>query len=167
MKSAIVSAAELREAFDRSFGDAHVESPLQQDLLAIQVAGLPHALRASEIDGLFVDRIVTPLPSRQPGLIGIASFRAVVLPVFDLAILLGHPASGTPRWTVVAGRGSFALAFDTFDAYLRMQVDDIVPRRSADPAHVAAVVRVHGVLRPVIALDTLLAALSAPLQETR
>ena len=91
----------------------------------------------------------------------------MVLPVFDLAVLLGHPTGGAPRWTVVAARGSCALAFDALEGYLRIPGDDIVPRRSADPAHVADIVRDRGVLRPVIALDTLIAALSAPLQETR
>jgi len=99
-------------------------------------------------------------------------YREIVLAVafflvFDLAVLLGHPTSAGPRWTVVAARGACALAFDALDGYLRIRGEDIVPRRSADPAHVADVVRDRGVLRPVIALDTLIAALSAPRQETR
>lgn len=162
-----VSAAELREQFDRSFSEARTASPVLHDVLAVQVAGQPYAIRLSEIGGLFVDRPLAPLPASGAAVLGLAGFRGAIVPVFDLGILLGHPTSAAPRWIVIAAKAPIGLAFDGFDGHLRVPHDAIAPRLSADPTgHVVDVVRDHGMLRPVIAINMLTAALAQPLQET-
>ena len=81
---------ELRDAFDRSFAQApSTEAAAVENLLAIRVGAHPYALRMAEVSGLFADKKVTRLPSPVPEFSGIAGFRGVVLPVYDLAMLLG------------------------------------------------------------------------------
>jgi len=43
----------------------------------------------AEVSGLFADKKVTRLPSPVSELSGIAGLRGAVLPVYDLAMLLG------------------------------------------------------------------------------
>ncbi len=62
------------------------------DLLTIRVGGDAYALRLAEVGGLFVDRVVTPLPTLVPELVGIAGFRAALVPVYDLRAPARIPA---------------------------------------------------------------------------
>ena len=81
---------ELRDAFDRSFAQApSTEAAAVENLLAIRVGAHPYALRMAEVSGLFADKKVTRLPSPVSELSGIAGLRGAVLPVYDLAMLLG------------------------------------------------------------------------------
>ncbi len=85
-------AAELRDAFDRVFAEAHPPAPPpSEDLLAIRIASEPYALRLTEIAGLFADRKITPVAGRVSALLGIAGFRGLIVPVYDLQVLLGCP----------------------------------------------------------------------------
>jgi chemotaxis signal transduction protein len=118
----------LRADFDRSFAEPvrshegeHVE------LLAIRAGGRPYALRLSQTSGLHPDRPVTPLPGPLPALLGLAGFAGTVVPVYDLAALLGHPADSRPRWLVLAaGTPPLGLAFHDVDGHVRVQADAIV-----------------------------------------
>jgi chemotaxis signal transduction protein len=103
-----VTARELRDAFDRAFAAApRPVSESFEDLLAIRVAGEPCAVRSAEIAGLFADRKVVVVPSAVRELLGIAGFRGSLVPVYDLAALLGYPPSGTCRWILLAGKVDF------------------------------------------------------------
>jgi len=118
----------LRADFDRSFAEPvrshegeHVE------LLAIRAGGRPYALRLSQTSGLHPDRPVTPLPGPLPALLGLAGFAGTVVPVYDLAALLGHPADSRPRWLVLAaGTPPLGLAFHDVDGHVRVAAGAIV-----------------------------------------
>src|SRR5215218_10100104 len=85
-------AAELREAFDRSFAQlATSEADVVESLLGIRIGTDPYGLRLGELSGLFADKKITRLPSPVSELLGIAGFRGAVLPVYDLGMLLGCP----------------------------------------------------------------------------
>jgi len=118
----------LRADFDHSFSvPARTLDGEAVELLAIGVGGRPYALRLSQTSGLYPDRPVTPLPTAVPALRGLAGFAGVVVPVYDLAALLGHPTPDTARWLVLAaGTPPLALAFHQLDHHVRVPVTDVV-----------------------------------------
>jgi chemotaxis signal transduction protein len=144
---------ELREEFDRSFAqpvrnhdDEHVE------LLSIRAGGRPYAIRLSQTSGLHPDRPVTPLPGPQPALLGLAGFAGQVVPVYDLAALLGHPVGERPRWLVLAGGSPpLGLAFHELDGHVRVSSGEIV-REASDQVtgSVRGMVALPGGVRPIV-----------------
>jgi len=150
---------ELREAFDRSFAQApSTEAAAVENLLAIKVGADPYVLRMTEVSGLFADKKVTRLPSPVSELSGIAGFRGAVLPVYDLAMLLGYPRAASPRWLVVIAVTPVALAFDSFDGYLNVREASIAPeaRTEERERHVREVVQTVDLVRPLISLASVL-----------
>ncbi|HUG26322.1 chemotaxis protein CheW [Piscinibacter sp.] len=161
-------ATELRRDFDRSFAEPpRARRPPSIDLLAIRLGGDPHALRLSAISGVFASKKLTPLPGASPDLLGIAGFRGSVVPVYDLRMLLGYPASDRPRWLVVAAAQPVALAFEGLDGYLRLPLDRIArpEQPHASRAHVHELARVADprtpaqAPRPLVDLDSIVAAI--------
>jgi purine-binding chemotaxis protein CheW len=158
------SAAELREAFDRSFAEPSRPRRAQAvDLLAIRVVGDPYALLLGGIAGLFVDKPLARLPVTRPGFLGLAGFRGNSVPVYDLRAMLGYAGGlAPPRWLAVLSAATVALAFDAFEGRLRLPSDSITqPGEHAAPReHVRALAAAgDGVLRPLVDLDSALAAI--------
>jgi len=162
-------AADLRREFDESFSRVagRDEAPLE-DVLAIQVAGDGYALRLAECAGLFADRRVAALPTTVPELLGLVGFRATLVPVYDLRALLGYPRGGTPRWMVsTAGDALVALAFDAFEAHLRVERSLLVADDAPAVPHAPRVARLPGGARPLISVPSLLAAIEAMARRSR
>jgi chemotaxis signal transduction protein len=152
------TAAALRRLFDSSFAAAasSMTGPLE-DLLAIRVGADPYALRLSEIAGLHVDVKIVPVPSPVVQLLGIVSLRGRMAPVYDLAALLHYPPATAPRWMILAGAPQpVGFAFETFEEQLRVPkacLEDGENRGKgggADRQHIRGVVRIAGLLRPMI-----------------
>ncbi|MBW6435392.1 chemotaxis protein CheW [Actinoplanes hulinensis] len=118
----------LREEFDRSFAEpARVLECGTVELLAVSAGDRPYALRLAEASGVHPDRPVTPLPTSVRALLGVAGFAGAVVPVYDLAALLGHPVPRRPRWLLLAhGTPPLALAFHELDRHLRVPLADVV-----------------------------------------
>lgn len=113
-------AEQMRLAFDRSFAEPIVEArPATVDFVSIRLGGEAYAVRMADIVSLRAGVSITPCPSALPELLGIVGLRGVLVPVYDLAALLGHPPSGG-RWLVLAGGGALAFAFDEFDDHFRI-----------------------------------------------
>jgi chemotaxis signal transduction protein len=119
------TARTLREEFDASFAAAAAVPVAHRDVLEIVIGGDRHALLVSEIAGIFVDRAITQVPSRRPDLVGIVGFRGAVVPVFDLAAILGYTAAVTPRWMVLVSAAPIALAFDRFAGHVRVPRSEV------------------------------------------
>jgi chemotaxis signal transduction protein len=154
-------AAELREAFDRSFAQAaRSEIGAVERLLGIRIGADPYVLRLTELSGLFADKKISSLPSPVPELLGIAGFRDTVLPVYDLGMMLGCPRAAAPRWMVVTAVARIGLAFDGFDGYLSLQDAIIVPeaRTGTREGHVREILQT-GVARPIIDLPSIFEAI--------
>lgn len=136
-------ASALRATFDRSFAAPRNGDTIEEEgFLAIQLGEDAYALRIAEIAGFHADKTITPLPSRIAELRGIAGFRGAMLPVYDLAALLGHPSPDRTRWMVIVAGAPVALAFDVFGGHFRF------PRsRVASHAGSASTGRVHDVVR--------------------
>jgi purine-binding chemotaxis protein CheW len=146
-----MTAAELAAQFDRSFALAHPETAPQLDVIAIELAGERYALRITDIASLAVDRAITRVPTTRAGLLGIAGFRGVLVPVFDLAAILGHPPAPAARWLVIAASAPIAFAFERFGGHLR------VPRAAAG----GDVLEVAGTLYSLVDVANLVAALAS------
>jgi chemotaxis signal transduction protein len=159
---AIITAGALAHEFDQSFA-APVRAPLAEmdDWLALRAGGDPHALRLAELAGLCADRPIVPLPARPPELLGIAGIRNALVPVFDLAVLLGYPAAPAPRWLVlVRGPQRVALAFETFEGHVRLPRDRVTSDAgSSVRRHLRGALHADAV-RPIIDVASLLEAIA-------
>jgi chemotaxis signal transduction protein len=157
----VTRVSELRDAFDHSFAEPLPPGPpLLVDLLAIRVGAEPYALRLGEVAGLYADRKITPVPGGTPALLGIAGFRGVIVPVYDLQLLLGDPAVETVRWLAMAAEETVAFAFAAQEGQLRVAPETIVLQQSDDPSrpHVREFVRLADSVCPVIDLSSVLEA---------
>jgi chemotaxis signal transduction protein len=161
------TASELRHAFDRTFAEAQrFGTVVLEDLLAVRLGTDAYALRLSEIAGLFSDKKITRLPGRIPALIGIAGFRGAILPVYDLALLIGYPNTAAPQWLAMAASDPVAFAFGGFDGHLRLSPDAIAAHK--DPSrpsqsHVREVARTRDQALPIVHLPSVLDAIKQQL----
>jgi purine-binding chemotaxis protein CheW len=152
------TAAGLRLAFDRSFSDTtRVDIAVVETLLAVRVGSHPYVLRLTEVSGLFVDKKITWLPSPVSELLGIAAVRGKILPIYDLAMLLGCPRASAPRWLLVTADTLVGLAFEDFDGYLSVRRESIVAdaRVEGIERHVREILRTD-IARPIIHLSSVL-----------
>lgn len=164
MNPALDRVAELRQAFDRSFAEAPTyQVTTLQDLLDIRLGATAYALRVAEIAGLFADVKITPVPTRVAELLGIVAFRGSILPVYDLRALIGHRVGTQPRWLAIAAENSIGLAFDRFEGHMRVGEDAMVPQDHPESAvrHVLEVVRVDGLVRPVLSIRSVLESVTS------
>lgn len=156
-------AAELARAFDAGFARApEIGVRALIDVLAIRLGNAPHALRLAQVAGLYARRAIAPLPSAVPELLGLVSLRATIVPVYDLAALLGRPAQQAPRWLVLAAAAPIALAFDTLDGYRRLAPEEIL----TGPGQAGAergpeLARVDEELKPMVDLRVVLERIAA------
>ena len=124
----------LRADFDRSFAQPVRSHDAEYvELLAVRSGGRPYAIRLSQTSGLHPDRPVTPLPGPLPALLGLAGFAGTVVPVYDLAALLGHPVTQRPRWLVLAtGSPPLGFAFHALDGHVKVPASALIGEAAAD-----------------------------------
>jgi purine-binding chemotaxis protein CheW len=144
---------QLRGEFDGSFAEPvrrHDEEHVE--LLVIRAGDRPYALRLSQTSGLHPDRPVTPLPGPLAALLGLAGFAGTVVPVFDLAALLGHPLPERPRWLVLAtGTPPFGLAFHELHGHVRVPARTIVAEAGdGRKGCLRGMVTLPGGVRPIV-----------------
>lgn len=143
-------AAALRAAFDRGFAEAPARPrPVSIDYLAIRAGAQRRVVPLAEVSALHVDRKVTPLPSDHAALAGLAGVRGVLIPVYDLRVLLDANRPETPRWMLVTADAAAAFAFDGFEGLVRVAATSIVEGA-------AEIVSADGEHRVVLSLDELL-----------
>jgi purine-binding chemotaxis protein CheW len=136
--------------------------------LAIRVAGDPYGVPLGDVAGLYVDRTVVAIPSKNPALLGVAGFRGTVAPVYDLRALLGYPpsedaSSARLRWLLLIGGGEpISVAFEQFETQLRVAPDAISTADEGKAGMTRGTVRGDGIERPVLSLEYLKARVAAP-----
>lgn len=148
-------AQELQRAFDRGFAslpDTKVEDT--QDLLGISLYGNAYALQLSEVSGVFSNKKIARTPAIARGLLGVAGFRGAILPVYDLAVLIGLPPSVKPRWIAVVKPGDIAVAFEAFDGHLRVPKHFIAANTYKDGGrqYLSHLIDMNGEIRGVVDL---------------
>jgi hypothetical protein len=121
-------AAKLRATFDASFADQQApRAGAEVDVLAIRVSGHGYALRLSEVRAVHAERQLTAVPSPQPALLGLVGVRGLVVPIYDLRLLLGYGAGPAPRWLALARAASpIGFAFEAFEAHWRLPLSAVV-----------------------------------------
>jgi len=111
---------------------------------------------------------VTPLPTGVPELLGLAGFRSTLVPVYDLRALLGYPRGETPRWMVsTSGDAVVALAFDAFDAHVRVERASLVADDAPAQRHAPRLARLPGGARPLLSVPSLVQAIEARARSDR
>jgi purine-binding chemotaxis protein CheW len=155
--------SDLRAEFDRSFAEpARRYDREHVELLAVRAGDRPYALRLSQAAGLYPDRPVTPLPGPAAALLGVAGFGGGIVPVYDLAALLGHPMPDRPRWLVlVDGAPALAFAFHRLDGHLRVPADTIVTETGDAGGSLRGMVPLPGGTRAIVDLPAARAAVHA------
>jgi purine-binding chemotaxis protein CheW len=154
--------ADLRRNFDQSFA-APIQADTREtiDFISIRLGGDAHAIRMTEIAGLFADVRITPCPSPIRELRGLAGFRGALTPVYDLALLLGYPMSSA-RWMVLTEGRTLALAFDEFDGHFRVEPAAVASQQgSSSSPLVRAIAQQADLAWPVIDIPTVVAAITA------
>jgi purine-binding chemotaxis protein CheW len=161
----VTRAADLREAFDRSFAaPPPPAAPPQLDLLAIRCADHGFALPLSEVLAVYAERKIVAVPSPVPELLGLVGVRGLIAPVYDLRSLLGYGPGAAPRWlALVRAPEPFALGFELFEQHLRLPLADAFSAATdAQGPHPFArgSVRLASGPRPLIDLTALFAAVT-------
>jgi chemotaxis signal transduction protein len=152
-------ARDLQIAFDSAFASApEAKDEATRDLIAITLGCGIYALELQELAGIYSNKKIARIPSQAAGLLGIAGFRGTILPVYDLAVLIGLAPLEKPRWLAVAAKVGIAVAFDAFDGHLRIAAEDIAPHESTDGgrAHIRHFLRTPAGIRAVISLSSAL-----------
>lgn len=161
-------ASELRQAFDRSFVEArHVDETVTDDFIAVHVGGNPYLLRLAEIVGVHTGKKVIAVPSPIRELRGISGFRGAMVPVYDLAMLLGYPRSSSAPWMAMAAAAPLALAFETFDGHFRFPREAMASRPDSESqVYVRGIIRADGRAYSVIHLPAAVAAIKERVRQT-
>jgi chemotaxis signal transduction protein len=153
----------LRRAFDHGFAELPSATASQSEtLLSVRIAGRPFAIRMAELAGFQPRRKIVRLPGDVPHLLGLAGIRGKVVPVFDLASLIGcGRASDAWRWLLLgSAQEPIGLAFDEFEGYLQVLRSDLYSVRDKENREeVREAVSVGGVARGVVNLGSILTGL--------
>jgi chemotaxis signal transduction protein len=160
--SAEARLADLRRDFDQVFAaPAAGQAQDEENLIAFRVGDDLYGLSVREITGVAVAGRLVALPSRSPGLVGLAGIRGAVIPVYSLAVILGYPKAGeTVRWLALSGeKEPLALALGDFEGYLRVPTSDLhVPDR-ASRTHVHQFARTGGVVRAIVSVASVMSSI--------
>jgi chemotaxis signal transduction protein len=145
---------QLRSAFDETFAMPPGSREDHESVLQIRVGSEVFAIRTSHIAGLVKSRKIVPFPSRIMELLGMAALRGSVIPVFDLAALLGIPRGGSgPLWLILLpGDTPIGLAFEAFEG---RQVPEWLADEQSARQHVRQLVRIGSAVRGVLDIPRL------------
>jgi chemotaxis signal transduction protein len=158
----LADVAAMRAEFDRSFAEAPGTQAARgvRLLLIKDVAGRAYALRLDQISAIVGDRRIVAVPSRVPGLIGVAGIRGGLVAVYALTELLGgEGASERGRWIAVCPAVEpVGLAFAEIEGQEQVAAAAIVsaPARAESNDPIQDLARTQGGLRPILAIPILL-----------
>ncbi len=150
---------ELRAAFDGAFGlPAEPPAGVRRGYLGIRLNDVAYALDLDEVAAVRKHVPVTPLPSEEPRLLGVAGFGGVLTAVYDLAGLLGQPGGKEPVWFALARGTQVAFAFQGLEGQLSPEEgSETTP--AAEDGGSSDLTWQAGLSRPVIRLRALVARL--------
>jgi purine-binding chemotaxis protein CheW len=151
--------AQLRSAFDETFALPWRRRQEPGSVIQIRVGSEVFAIRTGHIAGLVKSGKIVPLPSRIPELLGVAALRGSLIPVYDLAALLGMPpVVNAPSWlALVPCDAPIGLAFDGFEG---QQVPEwLGEEKGVAREHVRQLVRIGSAVRAVLDIPGLAEAI--------
>ena len=155
----VQSVAEMRGEFDNTFATPPADpNEDRESLITIRVAGEALAVRTAHVTGLAKLRRIVPVPSRMPALLGITAVRGALFPAYDLATLLGFPATGNEHtWILFANRETpVGLVFDEFEGQVEIDRTGLCQSESSNSReHLRQVAKVGAGNRAVVDLPGL------------
>ena len=151
-----ITAAQLREQFDRSFAEPErTGGAASEPLLCIRIGGDPWAVRRADVRRLVAHGRIVPVPSTAPAMMGVLGLRGELIPVHSLRALLGYRAEPPSGWVIVARSAErLGLAFDFFEGQQIVPAEQLSSAAGPRP-HVRAVVAAGGAARSVLDLDSI------------
>lgn len=156
---------ELRTSFDDAFTRrATPADAAHEDLLDLRAGDVDYVISVKGLAGLRQATAPLRVPTQVPAFRGIVRERSQLLPVFDLAALLGGTPADSARWLLLPRAAPIALAFDAFAGHRRIKTSAIVPRTSGASAtfeFAAGAVTVGGRSIPLLNLEAILARAGA------
>ena len=153
------SALALRRAFDLAFASPAAEASRElEPFVLLKVGDHAYGIRVREIRGFAAARKIIRLPSSVTALLGLAGFRGSLVPVYDLAGLLGYGAlDQPPRWFILCGDAEpLALAFADFDGYVEHPRADLRARDTEERMHLREVLVRAATARGVIDVPSII-----------
>ena len=140
----------LRREFDQSFALPYTgEASEYDDYLLIRAGERAYALVARDVGEVAVEVPITPLPARTPGFLGLAGRRGKLVPVFDLAFLVGGVAGEGRRWLALSTSNEpVGFAFAALEGQLR-QARSALLASARDAGFVRGALEADG-LRPIV-----------------
>jgi chemotaxis signal transduction protein len=152
--------AELKAAFDASFAlPAEGSRVAQRGYLGIRLNDAPYALDLEEVAALRKHVPVTPVPSKEPHLLGVAGFAGTLTAVYDLTALFGQARLAEPVWFVLARGAPLAFAFQGMEGQLHVDAEDAEEAAATESGAASDLKWQAGLRRPVIRLGALVARL--------
>jgi chemotaxis signal transduction protein len=157
----LLSAPEMRVAFDMAFAAPAIRRQEGIDpFLAVRLGGDPYAVRLFAIAGFAPARTIVAFPGAPPAMLGLAGLRGSLVPVYDLATLLGYPPERTPlRWFLVCGTADVvAFAFAELEGHLQVVASESTSNAEGAIArrHVRQVLHVPDGARAIIDVPSLI-----------
>ncbi len=120
------TAADLRREFDEGFARPIEYAEARVDLLVLRTGDRELAVRTDDIAGVLRCPVVTPLPSRNSALSGVAGVRGLVVAVHDTAVLLGLRQTPSTSGLLACCRDrTVALLFDALVGHGSARADAI------------------------------------------
>lgn len=157
--------ARLKREFDEAFAKPPATRATHESFLGLGLRGDPYALRIGQIEGIVAERRIVPLPTAVSAFAGLMAHRGVLVPVYDLGMLLGYAAASTLPWiaTVRASETLVGFGFDRFDGHYRVVAAEPTPGDRSSSGHLSfvpglpagrPVIDSHSLLDSVLRLET-------------
>jgi purine-binding chemotaxis protein CheW len=121
----------------------------------VRVAGEEYALPVSGVSEIAEFEAVTPIPGAPPRVLGAINLRGQVVPVMDLAAVLGAGSDGSPRRIVIAEEGGVRAGLAVGEVLDVAEVAE--PRSEADSPYLAGASPADGVMVGIVDLRAVLA----------
>src|SRR5262245_60571407 len=114
--------AALRSSFNEVFAEEPRSAAIDEEsLLGIRLGADPFAVRISQITAFERARKVVPLPEAPAELMGLASLRGRLVPVYSLPLVLDSRDSAEhPWWLIVGVDEPVGLAVSAFLGHWRI-----------------------------------------------
>jgi chemotaxis signal transduction protein len=155
-------AADLRRAFDDGFAaPRRGRFEGTEDLITFEIFGDGYAVPVGAVTGIAELQRLVHVPSRSPYLLGLAAVRGTLVPVYDLAGLLGYPQRGdhARRMVLCGSEERLALALGNFSGHASFPKTGHLDAVRDGRVHIARVVVIGGVVRAVIDVASIVAAI--------